>query len=87
MLFKKLPLISLLLFSSLLFAQDKMLVPEEIMSNRNLYPAGLSNLQWKGNSGFYTWQDGNNLLQGNLRNETTDTLLKTSDFNEVLEKA
>ncbi|HPF65622.1 DPP IV N-terminal domain-containing protein [Lentimicrobium sp.] len=87
MLFKKLPLISLLLFSSLLFAQDKMLVPEEIMSNRNLYPGGLSNLQWKGNSGFYTWQDGNNLLQGNLKNETTDTLLKTNEFNDILEKA
>lgn len=87
MLFRKLPLFSLLLFSSLLFAQDKMLVPEEIMSNRNLYPAGLSNLQWKGNSGFYTWQDGNNLLQGNLKNETTDTLLKTNEFNDILEKA
>lgn len=87
MLFRKLPLFSLLLFGSLLFAQDKMLVPEEIMSNRNLYPAGFSNLQWKGNSGYYTWQDGNNLLQGNLKNETTDTLLKTSELNEILEKA
>lgn len=79
--------LSVLLLTSPLLAQDRMLVPEEIMSNRNLYPGSLSNLQWKGNSGFYTWQDGNNLLQGNLKNETTDTLLKVSDFSEILEKS
>lgn len=79
--------LSALLLTSPLLAQDRMLVPEEIMSNRSLYPGNLSNLQWKGNSGFYTWQDGNNLLQGNLKNETTDTLLKAADLSEILEKA
>jgi hypothetical protein len=52
MLFRKLPLFSLLLFSSLLFAQDKMLVPEEIMSNRNLYPAGRAGAGEMGRGGL-----------------------------------
>ncbi len=66
------------------FAQDKTLVPEEIMTNRKLYPTGLTNIQWRASSDNYTWQDAGALLQGNLKSETTDTLLILSVFNEAI---
>lgn len=83
---KLLSLLFLLFTGPALFAQDKMLDPDEIMTNRKLYPSGLMNLQWRGNSDFYTWMDAGSLIQGNLKNETADTLLKTITFNEALEK-
>jgi len=66
------------------FAQDKTLVPEEIMTNRKLYPTGLTNIQWCASSDNYTWQDAGVLLQGNLKSQTTDTLLTLSVFNEAI---
>ncbi|MDY0101702.1 MAG: S9 family peptidase [Lentimicrobium sp.] len=69
------------------FAQDKILVPEEIMSNRQLYPTGLSNLQWRGSTDNYTWQVPDGLLQGSIKDEITDTLLRVSTLNEALVRA
>lgn len=69
---------------TLVLAQNKDLVPEEFFTNRNLYPTGLSNIQWQGNTDFYTWQDGNNVLQGNVKNEKIDTLFKLADFNNQI---
>ncbi|NTW23098.1 MAG: S9 family peptidase [Lentimicrobium sp.] len=65
-------------------AQDKLFIPEEIASNRKLYPSSLSNLQWKGNSDTYTWQDSKSLTAGNTTNETIDTLLRLSDLNTCM---
>ncbi len=66
------------------FAQDKILVPEEIMSNRQLYPTGLSNLQWRGSSDYFTWQVPEGLLQASIKGKISDTLLKVSVLNEAL---
>lgn len=68
-------------------AQDKILVPEEIMSDRQLYPDGLRNLQWRGSTDYFTWQVPEGLLQGSVKGKTTDTLLKVSALNEALVRA
>ncbi len=82
---RKFLIFQLLLWVSVLAsAQDKMLVPEEIATNRNLYPSGLSNLSWKGNSDFYTWQDVNSVIQGSVMNETTDTIFRLAGINQKL---
>lgn len=66
------------------FAQDKMLVPEEMMANRMLYPTTLSNIKWQGNTGRYTWQIPNAVLIGNVNNDQKDTLINLKQFNELL---
>jgi dipeptidyl-peptidase-4 len=62
-------------------AQDKLFVPEEIATNRKLYPSGLSNLQWQGNSDYFTWQDAKSLIRGRVANESIDTLMKLTELN------
>lgn len=66
------------------FAQGKVLVPEEIMADRKLYPQNLSNIQWQGNSGNYTWQISTAILRGNVINESKDTLIKLDHLNDML---
>ncbi|MHC1778193.1 MAG: DPP IV N-terminal domain-containing protein [Lentimicrobium sp.] len=62
-------------------AQDKLFVPEEIATNRKLYPSGLSNLQWQGNSDYFTWQDAKSLITGRVAGESIDTLMKLTELN------
>jgi len=73
--------VGLVIFSQ---AQDKLFTPEEIASNRKLYPTGLSNLQWRGNSGQFTWQDATSLIAGNVEREKNDTLIRLTDLNSLL---
>ncbi len=77
----------LTLYFTFSFSQGKMLVPEEIMSNRQLYPQTLSNLQWKGNSGFYTWQTSSAIIQGSVDKQNNDTLITLEQFNTLLQSA
>lgn len=74
----------ILWISTIAIAQDKLFVPEEITTNRKLYPSGLSNLQWQGNSEQFTWQNATALIAGRTDNETVDTLMKTGDLNAHL---
>ncbi len=84
----RLVLIQLFLCLSIIAnAQDKLFVPEEIATNRKLYPSGLSNLQWQGNSDRVTWQNATALIAGHTANETIDTLMKISDLNGYLKNA
>lgn len=69
------------------FAQGKMIDPGEIMTNRKLYPTGLSNLQWRGDTDNFTWQEATLLLQGNVKNSKTDTILTLSALNNSLTAA
>lgn len=69
------------------FAQDKVIDPVEIMTNRKLYPTGLSNLQWRSNTDNFTWQEAALLLQGNVKNGKTDTILTLSALNNSLTAA
>ncbi len=85
---KQLILFILLAFQiTIALAQDKMLVPEEIMTDRKLYPQNLSNIQWQGNSGYYTWQVANAVIRRNVNSASADTLFKLNHFNELLKTA
>lgn len=79
--------LALLVQTFVTFAQTKQLVPEEIITNRKLYPANLSNLQWVSNTGQYTWQLPDAVLRGYVGNDKVDTLLKLAGFNSMLEAA
>jgi dipeptidyl-peptidase 4 len=68
-------------------AQEKMLVPEEIMSNRSLYPTSLINLQWQDNSGYFTWHETKAVMRGHIGKEKNDTLITLVKFNEILTNA
>lgn len=65
-------------------AQEKLLNPEDIATRRELYPGGLMNLQWMGNSDAFTWQVSNALLSRNLKSKQADTLMKTAELNQLL---
>ncbi|MFH1118826.1 MAG: DPP IV N-terminal domain-containing protein [Bacteroidota bacterium] len=71
-------------FSTIALAQDKLFIPEEISTNRKLYPSGLNNLQWRGNSDQFTWQDSKSLITGNTGSESVDTLMKIDELNSFL---
>jgi dipeptidyl-peptidase 4 len=82
---RKILLLQLILWISIIAqAQDKLFVPEEIATNRKLYPSGLSNLQWQGNSSCFTWQDAKSLVRGRVTEESTDTLMKLTELNTVV---
>lgn len=69
------------------FTQEKFFTPEEFFTNRSLYPKTMSNIQWIGNSGFYTWQETNAIIRGTISNDTKDTLYKLDQFNASLSLA
>ncbi len=68
----------------MLRAQDSILVPEEMMTNRKLSPATLSDLHWRGNSTNFTWQVSGNLVQSGVVNTACDTLLRLAELNTAL---
>ena len=77
-------LLSMLFLPFMLHAQDKILVPEEMMTNHKLYPATLYDLQWRGNSASFTWQTAGNLVESGVEATTTDTLLRLAELNASL---
>ena len=77
----------LLMGTQLTFGQDKILVPEEIMSNRDLYPTGLTNLQWRGTTDQYTWQVPGSMLRSSIKGNDADTLLKLNTLNTAFNLA
>ena len=85
-----LPLLALLLLLLLPYtisAQDKILVPEEMMTNYKLYPASLYDLQWRGNSTGFTWQTAGNLVQSGIEITTNDTILRLTELNVMITAA
>lgn len=82
---KKITLLFLIVVQSVIvLAQGKMLVPEELFTNRALYPKSMANIQWVGNSGYYTWQEQNSVIRGVVSNDVKDTLMKLDRFNTIL---
>ncbi len=66
-------------------AQDKMLTLEDATwMNSDLRPQSLRGLQWRGESESFTWIANNSLVSGNVKNETSDTLLTLKALNSVL---
>ena len=78
---------AIIMATQLTFAQDKILVPEEIMSNRSLYPTGLANLQWRGKTDQYTWQVPGSVLRGYIKSDAADTLLNLNSLNTAFNQA
>ena len=68
----------------MLRAQDSILVPEAMMTNRKLFPAALSDLQWRGNSTNFTWQVSGNLVQSGIGTPACDTLLRLAELNAAI---
>lgn len=64
-----------------LFAQDKIFTPEEMMSNRSLYPSSLQNLQWIGTTDTYSYVTAKAIVTGNVKSPVRDTLLRLADIN------
>jgi len=65
-------------------AQQKLLTADDLM-NRRLYPASLSNIQWR-NTNQFTWNANNYVVQQNTISGNTDTLLSLKDLNQIIEK-
>lgn len=72
---------------SAVFAQGKMLVPEEMFSSRKLYPTSLSNIQWQGNTDYFTYNEANAIIRGSVTNDKRDTLMNLNQFNQLLSGA
>ena len=66
-------------------AQNKLLTPEEMMTNPALYPSQLRNLQWIGNTGEFTFTSAKGIIKGSTSTKDKDTLLRLSDFNNGME--
>ena len=78
-------LLALLLIAvSQLFAQQKQLTIDDLM-NRKLYPASLSNLQWRSNN-LFTWNANNRIVQSSVKTAVTDTIFSLDDLNLAIEK-
>lgn len=75
----------LLMLVSQLFAQQKQLAIDDLM-NRKLYPASLSNIQWRNNN-QYTWTANNRMVQNAVKTLTTDTILSLDELNLYVEKS
>lgn len=77
-------LLPILLLTFTLQAQNKILVPEEIMTSHKLYAASLYDLQWRGNSTAFSWQTAGYLVQSAVENPKVDTLLHIGELNTAL---
>jgi len=79
-------LLALLLIAvTQLFAQQKLLSIDDLM-NRKLYPASLTNLQWRSNN-LFTWNANNRIVQSTVKTGATDTIFSLDDLNLVIEKS
>jgi dipeptidyl-peptidase-4 len=67
-----------------ILAQHKTFELEEIAGNRNLYPSGLWNLQWRGDTDMITWQTATALVGQYVSGRKPDTLLKAVTLNSIL---
>ncbi len=75
-----------LLFSSLIFSQDKILTLEDaVYMNPEVLPKKMNQLQWMGNSDRYSYVFDNMLLAGNPMSDKPDTLVTLDDINAGLE--
>lgn len=71
------------------FAQDKLLTIEDAIIGqwRALYPTTFYNLQWKGNSSDFTFQDATKIYQQSATKSDSTVLLTIDDLNTALNNA
>lgn len=85
---KKLLLIALISLSSLTsFTQNKNFTIEEAVMGqwREFYPSNYRNLQWQGNSSYFTFQDYSNIYQQSVSKSDSIILLTLKDLNNSLQ--
>ncbi len=80
-------IISIILSSSFLLAQDQVFNIQDVsLYNRTLYPKSISNLQWMGNSDYFSFVDNNKLIMAKAGSVKHDTVLSIDDLNCALNK-
>lgn len=67
-------------------AQVKELSPEAIMTDRNLYPDRLSQMQWGINHNLFYWVDGQELKAADIKGKIK-TILHRDSINSILKSA
>ncbi|HEX2934176.1 MAG TPA: DPP IV N-terminal domain-containing protein [Bacteroidales bacterium] len=82
-------LISILLaitFSLSLTAQNRLLTATdtEVGAARELAPSTLRNLQWRGESPLFTYQDKTTLYQQSVENSTATSIISLAEINEII---
>jgi hypothetical protein len=78
----------LVLFCPLIaFPQKKLTIEEASGMNRALYPTSLRNLQWLGSGDRFTYLENNAILVRKATSTTSDTLMKLSEFNQILKNS
>jgi dipeptidyl-peptidase-4 len=82
-------LISILLvitFSLSLAAQNRLLTVKdtEIGASRELAPATLLNLQWRGKSMFFTYQEKTVIYQQSVENSIPEQLITLAEINQII---
>ncbi len=62
------------------FPQEKLFTYDDYM-NRDLYPESIQNINWRGNSGHFTFVENNTLIQKDPEKpDVADTLIKLADL-------
>lgn len=79
-------IIAIILLTGLsLSAQDKMLTLKDIVYlNRDILPASLSQLQWRGDTDIYTYVKGDTLIEGHAKSEERKIILDLAQLNHSL---
>lgn len=68
-----------------LFAQDKQLTLQDaVYMNRSIFPKRISQLQWMGNSNYFTYVSNNSLVKGKPTSNEVDTIISIDDLNAGL---
>lgn len=85
---KKLYLISLILFIGIstisLTGQNKLTLADAARVNPKVHPQRLANLQWMGDSDFFSYVAQNALVKGAAKSAKRDTILRLQDLTDAL---
>jgi dipeptidyl-peptidase-4 len=77
----------LLIFPSILFAQDKQLTIEDASyMNRSIMPESIRGLSWMGNASVFTYTEGNTMMASKATSDKPFALFNLDDINSSLNK-
>lgn len=69
-----------------LFAQDKVLKIDDAMKNRNIYPASMSQIQWMGETDYFTFVEKNSLHQRKASVNADKKVYKLDEINKAIDE-
>ncbi|OFX71004.1 MAG: hypothetical protein A2X12_06525 [Bacteroidetes bacterium GWE2_29_8] len=84
---RKILFLFLLLSINSLFSQKKGLTIEDIVTNPQLYPVPLKNIQWISDKDNFSFIAKNKLVVGNCFSDKKDSILGLDDLNPKIKKA